>query len=247
MAFNFRRKLLAREKLVGTILSLPSPEVAEIYSLQGFDWLFLDLEHGLIDISDAQRIIQASGVPCVVRCPANDEIWIKKCLDIGAEGIIIPQVKSPEDVHHLIQLSQYPPEGIRSVGIARAHGYGLNFADYVAQANQKIAKIIQIEHITAVDNITEILAVSGIDCVFIGPYDLSASMGLVGNIEHPDVVEAINKVTTKCMEANIPLGIFSSSTEGITDYIKLGYSLLAVGMDSLFLGHAASAVIKALK
>jgi len=247
MESTFKQKLQAKEKLIGTIISLPSPEIAEIYSSLGFDWLFVDLEHGAIGILDAQRILQASSIPCLVRCPVNEDIWIKKCLDIGAAGIIVPLVKNKFDVERLMESCKYPPMGSRSIGIARAHGYGFDFSNYVQHANDKISTIIQIEHIDAVKNINEIIKVEGIDCVFVGPYDLSGSMNLIGQVEHQDVVSAIDEVTQACKMANIPLGIFASSPAGVQRYVQAGYSLIAVGTETMLLGNAASAIIKSLK
>ena len=130
---RFRAKLQAGELLVGTIVTLPTPEIAELLTSLGFDWLFIDTEHAPFDARDAQRLLQAAGrdCPCLVRVPAGDEVWIKKALDIGATGVIVPQVNSPERAAQIVRLCKYPPEGVRGVGIARAHGYGARFQDYV--------------------------------------------------------------------------------------------------------------------
>ena len=179
MQESFNVKLARRHLLVGTIITLPTPAIAEIFSSAGFDWLFVDLEHSAMSIKDVEIILQTATprTPCVVRVPSNDGVWIKKALDIGAAGIILPNVCTTEEAERAVQLCKYPPEGARSVGIARAQGYGDKFQEYVSSANDDIAVIIQVEHIDAVENIQNLIKVPGIDSLFIGPYDLSASGG----------------------------------------------------------------------
>jgi 2-keto-3-deoxy-L-rhamnonate aldolase RhmA len=245
----FKGRLGRGDVLVGTILTIPSAEIAEIFQLAGFDWLFVDLEHGAMGIRDAQTAMQAAGeqLPCVVRVPANDEVWIKRALDIGAAGIIAPNVRSAEAARQVVRLCKYPPEGERSVGIARAQGYGEAFQAYVSTANEAVAVIIQIEHVDAVAAIEEIIAVAGIDAVFVGPYDLSASMGKMGLTTDPKVQEAIRKVKQGTEAARIPIGIFGPTAESVRPYIQEGYTLIAVGTDTLMLVNAAKNITGALK
>jgi 2-keto-3-deoxy-L-rhamnonate aldolase RhmA len=249
MTAPLKRKILRRDLLIGSIITLPSPEVSEILSLSGVDWLFVDLEHSALSVRDAQAILQAAmpKTHCVIRVPSNDEAWIKQCLDIGAEGILVPQIRTPSDARRAVQFCKYPPEGSRSVGIARAQGYGAEFQQYVASANDEIAVILQIEHMEAVDNIELICDVSGFDALFVGPYDLSASMGKMGLTTDPDVQKAISHVTQCATQANIPLGIFGISEEAVIPYIENGYSLIAVGIDTMLLGEAAVKIIHVLK
>ena len=178
MKSNFRKRLLGGDVLVGTLITIPSAEVAEIMAGVGFDWLFIDTEHSPFNAHGAQTILQAAGqnCPCVVRVPANDEVWIKKALDIGADGIIAPQVNSAADAEAIVRMCKYPPDGTRGVGIGRAHQYGLGFNQYMERANNEIAVILQAETAQALKNIFEIVKVPGIDAIFIGPYDLSARM-----------------------------------------------------------------------
>lgn len=246
---SFKRKLTHTDLLIGTIVTLPSPAITEIYCQAGFDWLFVDLEHSTLSIKDAQAILQTAGqkAACVIRVPSIDEAWIKRVLDIGPAGIIIPQVKSVEEAKLAIQLCKYPPEGLRSVGLARAHGYGENFQEYVASANNEVAIVLQIEHIDAVNNIEEIIKVPGIDSLFIGPYDLSASMGKTGQVTDPDVQEAIARVKEIAEKAKMPLGIFGANADAVKSYIRDGYSLITVGIDTMLITKTATAIIKALK
>jgi 2-keto-3-deoxy-L-rhamnonate aldolase RhmA len=246
---SFKKKLIGGDLLFGTIITLPSTEIVEIFCLAGFDWLFVDLEHSALSIKDAQLILQAAGqkTPCLIRVPSKDEAWIKKALDIGASGIIVPQVHTVEDVKRAVQLCKYPPEGSRSVGIARAQGYGKNFQKYVVSANDETTVIIQIEHIDAVENIEKILKVSGIDCVFVGPYDLSASMGKIGLTTDPDVQKAISKVKKCAEQAKISLGIFGATAEALNPYIQSGFKLIAVGIDTMLVGKAAKEIMDSFK
>lgn len=241
MKDSFKDRLTRRDVLLGTIVTLPSTEVVEIILGAGFDWLFMDLEHSAMGIRDAQRLLQVAGtdIPCLVRVPSNDDIWIKQALDIGAAGVIVPQVHTADDVKCAVRAAKYPPEGTRSVGIARAHGYGDGFQDYVAAANRITAVVVQIEHVDAVADIERILEVPGVDGLFIGPYDLSASMGKPGNVGDRDVQDAIEQVTKAAGHAGIPLGIFGATAAAVEPHIRRGYTLIAVGMDTMLIGKAA--------
>jgi len=249
MTKAFKKKLNRGDLLIGTIVTLPVTEITEIYCQSGFDWLFVDLEHSAMTLKDVKCILQtaAPSTPCLVRVPAIDEIWIKKVLDLGASGIIVPQVKSVEDAKRAVQLCKYPPQGIRSVGISRAQGYGGKFQEYVESANERTIIIIQIEHVDAVDNIEKILQVSGIDGVFIGPYDLSASMGKTGLINDPEVQKAIKQIKNQTIQAKIPIGIFGATPEAVKSYIKSDYTLIAVGIDTMQIVNAANHIVRLLK
>ena len=245
----FRTRLKNRETLIGTLVTLPTPEIAEILAQAGFDWLFVDLEHSPMEPYQAQAILQAAAgrLDCVLRVPLNDEIWIKKALDTGAAGVMVPQVNRPEDAVRAVRYTKYPLLGARSVGLGRAQGYGAGLQEYLARANDETAVVIQVEHIEAVNNIEAILGVEGIDAILVGPYDLSASMGLIGNVEHADVQAAIEKVRQTCAGRQMPLGIFAGTAERAEVYIKAGYSLVAASGDTLMLAQSAREVVRRLK
>ena len=234
---------------MGTLVTLPSAEVAEMLVGAGFDWLFVDVEHAPHSLQDVQRILQATSpaCPCVVRSPGNDEVWIKRILDLGPAGMIFPQVNSADDAQRIVSLCKYPPEGTRSVGIGRAHGYGMNFEDYVRRANEIIAVIVQVEHIDAVTQIDAIVAVPGIDAIFVGPYDLSGSMGKVGQVDDPDVQRQIEIVRTTCLKAHLPLGIFGVDPVALRALADQGFTLIAAGTDALMLGRAAKETVEAMR
>jgi 2-keto-3-deoxy-L-rhamnonate aldolase RhmA len=239
-------RLKNRETCIGTVVTLSSPAVAELLSDAGFDWLFIDVEHSPLDWQAAQMLLQAARCPCVVRVPLCDEISIKKALDIGADGIIVPQVNSRAEAERVVRYSKYPPLGARGVGVARAQGYGPRFQEYVSRANDEIAVIVQAEHIEAVNHIHDIASVTGIDAVLIGPYDLSTSMGKAGQVTDPAVLQAIARIITACDACNMPLGIFGMTPEAVKPYIQAGYSLIAVGVDTVLLADAASQIVQRL-
>jgi 2-dehydro-3-deoxyglucarate aldolase len=245
MKHHFRRRLLDGERLVGTIVTLPAPEVSELMAGLGFDWLFVDAEHAPLEMHEAQILLQAAGAdyPCLVRVPAGDEVWIKKALDIGAAGVIVPQVHTAEQARRVVRLCRYPPEGTRGVGVARAHGYGTYFQEYLDTANEQVSVVIQAESAEAVGQIQSIVEVPGIDAVLIGPYDLSSSLGKAGQVDDPTVQQAIAAVTNTCQRAGIPLGAFGVSASAVRPFLEWGFTLIAVGIDMLFLSKAASEVL----
>lgn len=249
MAALFLKKLHDGELLVGTMLTLPSPEIAEIMGLVGYDWLFLDGEHAAFSALDMQRIVQSVGerIPCLIRLAAGEEVYIKKALDSGAAGVIAPMINTPDQVEKVLRYAKYPPKGVRGVGLGRAQGYGLMFQEYIQRANNETTMVIQVEHITAVENIEAITKVSGIDAVLIGPYDLSASMGRMGEVGHPEVVAAIHYVIKICQGQKLPLGIFGLSADDLLDYRGRGFTLIVAGVDTLFLGEAAKKLLTQLK
>jgi 2-keto-3-deoxy-L-rhamnonate aldolase RhmA len=246
---NFTQRLRDNELLLGTMLTLPSPEVAEMIAACGYDWLFMDGEHSNLSTLDWQRMLQAVAgrSASIIRVAAKTERDIKKVLDIGADGIIAPQVNSADEARHVVACCKYPPDGIRGVGLARAQGYGRDFVEYMESANDRIAVIIQAEHIDAVDNIDDIVKVDGIDAVFIGPYDLSASMGRMGEVDHPEVVEAIERVGDACRQNKIALGYFGTTAESVEAYIDKGYHFICAGVDAAFVTAGAQQVLDKLK
>lgn len=249
MIQRFRERLLAGETLFGTILNLPSASVAEILAAAEFDWLFIDMEHGAIGTSALLSILQTidRDIACIVRVPALDVTPIKRALDLGAAGVMVPQVETAAQAAEAVRLARYAPAGDRGFGLARAHGYGFKVSEYLARANDEIAVIVQVEHARAVENVEAIAAVPGLDAVFIGPYDLSASLGHPGEIEHPAVVAALERVTQVCRGAGMTLGYFGMDADAVAPYVKQGYTLICAGVDSLFLGHGARRLAERLK
>ena len=249
MRHDFRARLRARQKLFGSMVTLACPASAEVLAGAGFDWLFVDAEHGALETADVLTILQTvdRDVPCVVRVPSADEVPIKKMLDLGAAGIIVPQVNTAGQAEDVVRFARYAPLGARGVGLARAHGYGFRFKEYVESANEDIAVIVQAEHASAVDNIEAIVRVEGVDAVLLGPYDLAASLGRMGQVDDPTVVEAIERVGRACMEAGVPLGIFGVTADAVRPYVERGYTLIVAGVDTVLLGAAARRLLEDLK
>ena len=249
MLVGFRDRLHRRERLLGTMLTIGSPAVAELLAGLGFDWLFIDAEHAPFELGDIFATLQAVGdrSACLVRVGAAQELPIKQVLDLGATGIIAPQVNSAEHARQVVSWSRYSPVGARGVGIGRAHRYGLDFQGYIDQANDNVTVIVQVEHIDAVRDIENIVQVPGIDGVLIGPYDLSASLGKLGQVTDPEVLSAIQHVTTVCHDANIPLGVFGTSAAAVQPYLEQGFSLIVAGVDTVLLGQAAARMLNELR
>ncbi len=248
MLHNFRQRLARGDRLLGTIVAIESPEVVETLAAAGFDWLFIDGEHSPLSPLGVQRMVLAAGeVPCVVRVPANDEAWIKQSLDAGAAGIIVPLVNTPAQAASAVQRAKYPPLGVRGVGPSRALGYGYGIADYVARANAETVVIVQAEHRDAVAAIDDIVAVPGLDAIFVGPFDLSLSLGLPGQLEHPEVVRSIERVCVAAQGAGLPVGFFGVTPAAVQPWINRGATLIACGVDLMMLAAKAREVAAELR
>jgi len=249
MSASLKHRLAAGEVLIGTIVTIPATPIVEILCQAGVDWLFLDLEHSSMEIRDAELLLQAASrdIPCVIRVPELSEAWIKRALDTGAAGVIVPNIRTAAEAERAVALSRYPPAGVRGVGLARAHGYGARFQEYVNSANDEIAVILQVEHADAVRNIGQLTGVPGVDCLFIGPYDLSASMDRIGQTSDPAVLAAIEQVRQEAQRSGIPLGIFGAGAADMEPRIRQGYQLIAAGVDTLLLAQAAQSLTGALR
>jgi 2-dehydro-3-deoxyglucarate aldolase/4-hydroxy-2-oxoheptanedioate aldolase len=248
MLTDFKLRLTRGERLIGPFVCLPCPESAEIMAELGFDWLILDTEHGPYDTLTAQRLAQAAArCPCVVRVASNEEVWIKKALDIGAAGVLVPLVNTAEVAARVARACRYAPAGTRGMGGARAQRYGLAFEAYIAAANEGLAVIVQAEHIEAVENIEAIVAVPGIDAIFIGPYDLSASMGKPGLIDDPAVRAAIDRVRDATLKAGLKLGIYCGDAPAARAFLAQGFTLIGMSTDLNYLAGAAGAALAGVR
>ena len=226
----------------GSWLTKPYNSVVEVLAKSGyFEWLTVDIEHSTITLNqmeDMIRIIQLAGLEAYVRLTKNDDALIKRVLDAGSDGIIVPMVNSSSDAEKAVKACFYPPNGARGVGLARAHNYCHNgFKNYLKNKESKIKIMVQIEHIDAVDNINDIFSVKGICGYFIGPYDLSASMGKTGNYHDKEVIKALEKVKKAGIKHNVKPGyhVVEPDINQVKNKIKEGYKLIAVSTDMLFL------------
>jgi len=243
--------LKAGKPAIGASMVLPSPPAAEILAQAGFDWLWIDMEHAALNLETAHRMIQATQgtetVP-IVRVAWNLHWLAKHVLDMGAMGVIMPQVSSKQEAVDAVQALRYPPEGVRGLfpGFA-ALRWGLPVSEYLKIANKEIMAILLIEHIEAVNRIEEILTVPGIDLIFVGPGDLSASMGLLGQATHTHVEEAIQKVLAATKKAKIPVGIPAVTPDDANRRIQQGFQFILVATDMGLLTSGAKGILGQIK
>lgn len=253
MRSNLVKSKLKRGQLsVGSWLSIGDESVAEIMCQAGFEWIAVDMEHSAITLDSAQRLIRVidlAGTIPLVRVPSNDSIVIKRVMDAGAHGVIVPFVNTAEEAGSAVKAVQYPPEGSRGVGLARAQGYGASFPEYKRWLKTNALTVVQIEHIEGVQNLEEILKVEGVDGTLIGPYDLSASLGFPGEFNRPAFKKAIQRYEQVCRRLRKPMGfhVVQPDISIAARHIKMGYQFLALGLDSLYLGLKCRETLQALK
>ncbi len=237
---------------IGSWITLNHFSIVEIMADAGFDWLCVDMEHSVTDYYEAQQLIaaiQAKGIKAYVRVGENNTRIIKRVLDAGADGIIVPMVNSKEDALKAINAVKYPPIGKRGVGLARAQKYGFGFEDYKNYYANDINLIVQIEHIDAVKNLEEILSLDEIDGTFIGPYDLSGSMGKPGKYDDEDVKEVLSRYENIVNKYDKLIGfhVIQPDYHLVLDKIELGYNFIAFSLDTIFLGTIARNQMNKLK
>ncbi len=249
---SIKEKLDNGKQVVGTWCNSGSPIAAELLAAAGFDYICVDVEHSAVDLPETQRIFQAiasgnSNCSAVVRVHGVDYSLVKRYVDAGAKGVICPLITNKEEAEQLVQAVKYPPLGSRGVGFCRANRYGLDVESHFASANDDILTVVQIEHIDAVNQIDKILTVPGIDAVFIGPYDLSASMGLAAQFNHPTYLTARDKILDSCRNHSVVCGIHvvEPDPEQLKARVGEGYRLLAYSLDiTMLLKSAQEGVAK---
>lgn len=242
---QLRQRLLEGGAVIGSWVNTASPIAAELMAISGFDFLTVDVEHSALDLPQAQTLFQAirSGNPAcsaLVRLAGNVYAETKRYLDSGAAGVIAPFINSAEQARELVRAVKYPPEGLRGVGFCRANDYGLRLKEAVASANEQTFVCVQIEHADALPNIDGILEVEGVDAVMIGPYDLSASMGLTAQFDHPEMVSATRAILKACQKHNVVPGIHvvqPAPGEAVSRY-REGYRFIAYSLDITMLLHS---------
>ncbi|MGO9013559.1 MAG: HpcH/HpaI aldolase family protein [Dissulfurispiraceae bacterium] len=249
---SLKSRLSAGELTVGSWITLGHSSIAEIMAKTGFDWLTVDMEHSAITMHEAQQLIQVidlCGVVPLVRVGENNPTLIKRAMDAGAHGVIVPMVNSKDDAIKAVKSVKYPPIGTRGVGLGRAQGYGFEFERYRDWVNTHSIVVVQIEHIEAVNNLEDILNVEGVDASIVGPYDLSGSMGRPGEFDHPDVEAAIKRYEAVCRKMKKAMGfhIVKPDIEKSLIYRDRGYVFLAVGLDTLYLGENCLKIVESLK
>ena len=249
---GLKERLYNKELTIGSWITLAHPAIAEIMVKAGFDWLVVDLEHSVITIREAEeliRVIDLCGVAPLVRLSANDPIQIKRVMDAGADGVIVPMVNSAEEARKAVESVRYPPDGKRGVGLARAQGYGSNFEQYNEWVNQESIVIVQVEHIKAVENLEAILSTEGVDGFIVGPYDLSGSLGIPGQFDHELMIEAMSKIQTfMSSSSKIPgYHVVEPDVDQLQQRVREGYRFLAYSVDIRMLDTCSRSAIKKIK
>ena len=235
------------ETTVGAWLSLPNSFSAELMAQQGFDWLTIDMQHGLIDYSDAVQMLTAISTTSVtpfVRVPWNDPATLMKVLDAGAYGVIVPLINNREEAERAVGACRYPPRGYRSSGPIRASIYG--GTDYQANANEHIAVILMIETKDGIANLDEILSVDGVDAVYIGPSDLSYALGMAPRMDNPDArpQETVQRILAACKRHNVAGGIHTGGPEYSAKWVQAGFQMVTLTSDANCLVRSAQELLR---
>jgi len=255
MSDSLKQKLRRKQTTIGSWISYDYEATTEFMAKSGFEWLVIDMEHTATSVADMARLIRVidlAGCLPIVRVGANDPLLIKRALDIGAKGIIVPMICSAVEAEAFVSSALYPPRGNRGVGLFRAQGYGTSFEEYKKWVGEELVLIAQIEHWKGVDEIEKILAIPEIDGFFVGPYDLSGSVGRPGDFENPDFkkqlerLEAVAKASPK--SSGIHIVHPDAAGKQLAEKTAAGYSFIAYGTDMIFftskVGESAKAALR---
>ncbi len=251
MINTLKRKLDWGQPVIGPFLTLNCPDLVELMGLTGFDFLIIDTEHGPMEAESIQNLIRAAelrGITPIVRVSDTRDVTILKTLDVGAHGIQVPQVNSPEAAQAVVRAAKYFPVGTRGAAMPRAADYGLRpFDEHLASANDETMVIVHCENRVGLSCIEEIAATPGVDVIFVGPYDLSQSLEFPGLIDSPQVVMAVERALKAARNAGKPAGIFVTSEEEACMRLDQGFRYIAYSMDSILFAGTCSRVVKTLR
>lgn len=241
---NIRVKIKQKEPVIGTGVSLNESSITEMLADCGFDFIWVDTEHSSIDKREVQSHIMAArgtGAAVFVRVAWNDPVLVKPILEMGPDGIVFPMIRTSEEARLAVSSCIYPTEGIRGFGPRRSLKYGLMDVDeFIKNSKSQIWKIMQIEHIDGVDNLDEILKIDGVDSIVVGPFDLSGSMGLLGQTDHPEVKKMMDIIGEKAVKSGKPFGVsMGYNPKVIKEWIDRGVSWIQVGTDVSFILKSA--------
>ncbi len=252
MKRDLKKRLRAREPLFGCWTSIGHPSITEIFAKSGADFIGIDLEHSTISQEQAQRIIaasQAGGVPCLPRLSSHNPEQARRLLDSGADGVLVPNVATEEEVGRIADWCLYPPEGKRGYGVARAQGYGFDFKRYTSGWNRRGVVMIQIESIAGVQAAEELLAHPAVDGAMVGPYDISGSLGIPGQLDHPRVQEACARVILACRKQGKACGtqVVEPTPARVKAALRRGYTFVMLGSDVFILWKWSEAMGKIIR
>ena len=249
---DLRRRVLAGEPAVGAFVGLGSLASAEMVARAGFDWVVLDLEHGMGTEADIHaQLLAVQGTPtcALVRVASSERLRVGRALDMGADGLMIPRLETPDEVAETLRWMRYPPAGIRGVALTnRGGGYGeIGHANLAATVNDRVLGVFQVESPAAVAAAPEIAAIDGVDVLFVGPADLSHAMGIPGRFAEPAFTAALDAVATACRAQGKAAGILLPDASGVAAYRARGYSFIGVGSDSGWVASGARAQVAAAR
>ncbi len=246
-AINLKKRLAAGKVSSGIWMSLPSPIVCEVIADAGFDWIIVDAEHSPFNPETRQSMLMAfkgSDTVPIIRVGWNDHVMIKQALDMGWDGVVVPQVNSAQDARRAVSACRYPPMGRRGFGPLRAGNYYRDQDEYVKHANDSVICTIQIEDISAVDEIEEIVRIPGIDWIIVGPCDMSGTTKRFLDLDNPELWKAIQKIFDVAQAAGIPTGNGVTGVENIDRQLDLNYQLVHLGGDTAYLKESADKALE---
>lgn len=246
------KRLKSKELTIGSWVTLSDPAIAEIMAKSGFDWLTVDMEHSGLSFNQAAELIRTidlCGVTPLVRVMENNPDLIKRFMDAGAHGIIVPLVCDKKDAERAVAAVKYPPFGTRGVGLTRAQKYSLDFESYRGWNQENSLVIVLIEHVKAVENLESIMSVDGVDAFIVGLYDLSGSLGCPGEFEHPKMKEALEEIGKKSKKYGFLMGqhVVSTDPKAALNVIKNGVKFIGFGTDFLLLGETCKKALAEIK
>jgi len=248
---NLKKRIQQGETVNGCWLNLGSSLTAEIVGLAGFDWVLIDLEHGAgseKDILFQLQALESTPTATIVRVESADHARISRALDMGADGVMCPKIKTVEDAKAVIKGMYYPPFGNRGVAkMVRATGFGINFDQYYAESKENILGVIQIETVESLNHLDEIAALDGVDVLFIGPADLSMELGIFGQFNNPIFLEAVTNIVAAADKAGKVTGILFFNPDDYKKYHDMGIRFIACGADATFVADGARAMAKKLR
>ena len=246
---RIRERALKGDPLIGTFLNTGSPILAEVAGRSGLDWCQIDMEHGSGSwemLANQLMAIEGTGMAPVIRLPILEPVGFKRALDLGAHGLMIPNLNTPEEAKAAVSYSRYPPHGTRGVAsMNRSAHYGAKFEERLATAHEHTLLIVQIESPQAVANASDIAAIDGVDVLFVGPLDLSVNMGIARQFDHPDFIEACEKVALAAKNHGKASGILAFSTDAIASAYQRGFNVVAVGSDGGMVANGMKAIVDA--
>lgn len=245
---HLKQRLYSGETCFGTWVTIGNPDIVDILKHLSFDWFVFDTEHSYLSIETVKTMMQAlgsDGPSPIVRIGQVDQLLVKRALDIGSEGLLVPLVNSAADAERVVKYSMYPPAGVRGAGPGRASQFGMNMPDYLRSANQEILLCVQIETTDALANVDEIMGTKGIDVGFVGPTDLTISLGLLDDRANPKVMEAMQRAIKACNDHGKIPGTLAVSVEEARKFLKMGFRFVGLASDSRFLVYGARAFLEA--